>query len=77
MFTHYNKYREINLKFPSFAPQHNSSKLDFVLGLASVVILSSSEGSRYVFGTVSARDPSALRFVGMTRDVWVNYYITS
>ena len=43
MFTHYNKYRDINLKFPYFAPQHNSSKLDFVLGLASVVILSSSE----------------------------------
>ena len=42
-----------------------------------IVILSSSEGSRYVFGIVPARDPSALRFVGMTRDVWVNYYIIS
>ena len=53
-----------------------------------IVILSSSEplgrwpegekqGSRNVSGMVPARDPSALRFVGMTRDVRATYYIIS
>ena len=53
MFTHNTKYPDVVIAFPF------GQRTSF---------LNECEESRIVCGAVPARDPSALRFVGMTRD---------
>ena len=71
MFTHYNKYCDIVIAFP-FGRRTSFLSSSEPLGRWPE---GEKQGTRNVSGIFPARDPSALRFVGMTRDVRVNCYI--